>query len=130
MGPMNSGPTAKPNTKTDSASGMVPELGSSPNSVAMSNRAGAIIELDTGEMKVKSETVMVAAHFLCRLQFFGFIGSAGPSQVTKEVSFSDRLDLVDGLRFIDFELDLLRRMEIWPNVAPSASSGSGQSCSS
>ena len=96
----------------------------------MSNSAGAIIELETGEMKVKSETVMVAAHFLCRLQFLGFIGSPGPSHVTKDVSFSDRLDLVDGLRPIDFALDLLRRMEIWPNVAPSASSGNGQSCSS
>lgn len=127
---MKSGPIAKPNTKTDKASGMTLDMGSSLNSMAMSRSAGAIIELETGEIKVKSETVMVAAHFLCLLQFFGFMGSSGPSQVTRLVSFSDRRDLVEALRFIDCALDLLRRMEIWPKVAPSESSGNGQSCSS
>jgi hypothetical protein len=110
---MNSGPTAKPKMKTDIASGTSPESGLKLKSLAMFARAGAIIELDTGEMKVKSETVIVAAHFFCLLQFLGFSGSCGPSQVTRLTSFSERLDFVDGLRsIIDFALDLLRRMEI------------------
>lgn len=44
--------------------------------------AGATIEDDTGEMKVKQETMTVAAHFFLRVQFLGFSGSSGPSQVT------------------------------------------------
>ena len=110
---MKSGPTAKPKMKTDIASGTSPESGLRLKSLAMLMRAGAIMELDTGEMKVKRETVIVAAHFFCLLQFLGFSGSCGPSQVTRLVSFSDRLDLVEGLRsIIDLALDLLRRMEI------------------
>jgi hypothetical protein len=129
---MKSGPTAKPRMKTDMASGTSPESGLRLKSLAMFMRAGAIIELDTGEMKVKSETVIVAAHFFCLLQFLGFKGSFGPSQVTRLTSFSDRLDLVDGLRsIIDFAPDLLRRIEIWPKVPLSdSSSGRGHSCSS
>lgn len=49
------------------------------NSDAIVERAGATIEDETGEMKVKDETTMVAAHFLLKLQFFGFSGSSGPS---------------------------------------------------
>jgi len=55
-------------------------------------RAGAIIEEDTGDMKVKEETTSVAAHFFLIDQFLGFPGSSGPSHVTKfgsSESFSD-----------------------------------------
>ena len=44
--------------------------------------AGAIIEEDTGDMKVKEDTTTVAAHFLLIDQFFGFSGSSGPDHVT------------------------------------------------
>jgi hypothetical protein len=37
---------------------------------------------DTGEMKVKEETISVAAHFFRSVQFFGFSGSSGLSHVT------------------------------------------------
>lgn len=37
---------------------------------------------ETGEMKVKEETTMVATHLRLVDQFFGFSGSSGPSQVT------------------------------------------------
>ena len=44
--------------------------------------AGAMIEEDTGDMKVKEDTTKVAAHFLPIDHFFGFSGSSGPDQVT------------------------------------------------
>ena len=44
--------------------------------------AGAIIEEDTGDIKVKDDTTKVAAHFLPSDQFFGFLQSSGPDQVT------------------------------------------------
>jgi hypothetical protein len=37
---------------------------------------------DTGEIKVKRETVIIAAHFFLFGQFLGFSGSSGPSHVT------------------------------------------------
>ena len=52
--------------------------------------AGATMEEDTGEMNVNEETVKVAAHFRPLVQFFGFAGSSGPSQVTRLKSFIDR----------------------------------------
>lgn len=51
--------------------------------------AGATIDDDTGDMKVKEDTTSVAAHFFFMVQFFGFSGSSGPFQVTfwsKDVS--------------------------------------------
>lgn len=48
----------------------------------MDGSAGATIDDETGEMKVKRETVMTAAHFFLSGQFLGFSGSSGPSQVT------------------------------------------------
>ena len=44
--------------------------------------AGATMDEDTGLMKVKDETTNVASHFCFRVQFLGFAGSLGPSQVT------------------------------------------------
>ena len=52
------------------------------NSDAIVERAGATIEDETGDMKVKDDTTIVAAHFLLKLQFFGFSGSSGPSHET------------------------------------------------
>ena len=57
------------------------------------------MELETGDMKVKRETVMVASHFFFRVQFFGLSGSPGPSQVTRLISFSPFFDRVDAPRF-------------------------------
>ena len=45
-------------------------------------RAGAIIEDDTGEMRVKKDTTTVMIHFLRIVQFFGFSGSSGLDQDT------------------------------------------------
>jgi hypothetical protein len=50
--------------------------------------AGATIVEDTGEMKVKAETMTVAAHLRRTLQFRGFAGSSGPSQSTSSTSGS------------------------------------------
>ncbi len=44
--------------------------------------AGATIDDDTGEMKVKEDTTSVAAHFFFMVQFFGFSGSSAPFHVT------------------------------------------------
>ena len=54
-----------------------------PNSLDIDGRAGATIEDDTGEMKVKDDTTIVAAHFLLNVQF---LGSSGPSQDTWRAS--------------------------------------------
>lgn len=48
-------------------------------------RAGAIIDDDTGDIKVKQDTTNVAAHFFLIDQFLGFSGSSGPDQVTYTV---------------------------------------------
>lgn len=56
------------------------------NSADIALRAGATMEEDTGEMKVKQDTVTTAAHFFFIGQFLGFSGSSGPSQVTYPVS--------------------------------------------
>lgn len=48
----------------------------------MEVRAGAIMDEETGEMKVKQETMTTADHFLPIDQFLGFPGSSGPFQVT------------------------------------------------
>ena len=53
-----------------------------PNSFEIVVRAGATIEDETGDMNVKDDTTIVAAHFLPKLQFFGFSGSSGPSHET------------------------------------------------
>lgn len=52
------------------------------NSEAIELIAGATIDDDTGEMKVKDETTNVAAHLCPFVQFLGFSGSSGPFQVT------------------------------------------------
>ena len=52
------------------------------NSLAMVDNAGATIDDETGDMKVKDETTSVANHFRFVVQFFGLAGSSGPSQVT------------------------------------------------
>lgn len=44
--------------------------------------AGATIEEETGEMKVKEDTTSVAAHFFFKVQFLGFSGSSAPFHVT------------------------------------------------
>ena len=53
-----------------------------PNSLDIDVRAGATIDDETGEMKVKDDTTMVAAHFCLNVQFLGFSGSSGPSHDT------------------------------------------------
>lgn len=52
------------------------------NCSARVGRAGASIVEETGDMKVKQDTRMVAVHFLYFGQFFGLEGSFGPSHVT------------------------------------------------
>ena len=52
------------------------------NSFDMASRAGATIEEETGEMKVKDDTINVAAHFWPAVQFLGFFGSSKPSHET------------------------------------------------
>lgn len=80
-GPRNNGPTAYAKTNIESISW---ETTSSvtPKSAASDESAGATIDEETGEMKVNSETVIVAAHFFFMLQFFGFSGSSSPDHVT------------------------------------------------
>jgi len=48
----------------------------------MAVNAGATIDDETGEMNVKEDTTIVAAHLFLRVQFFGFSGSSGPFHVT------------------------------------------------
>ena len=64
-------------------------------SLAIDDSAGATIEEETGEMKVKQETTTVAAHFLRMLQFLGFAGSSGESHVT----FAIELSLIRALKY-------------------------------
>lgn len=51
------------------------------NSFAMTGSAGATKVDETGEMKVKHETMSVAAHLRERGQFNGFVGSSSPDHV-------------------------------------------------
>jgi len=60
-GPRNNGPTAYANTKMDRVSCASTWL-VIPNSALMDVRAGAIIEEDIGETRVKHDTMSVAAH--------------------------------------------------------------------
>ena len=53
-----------------------------PNSLDIAGRAGATTDEETGEMKVKDDMTIVAAHFRPNVQFLGFSGSLGPSHVT------------------------------------------------
>jgi hypothetical protein len=52
------------------------------NSFAKEVRAGATIDEETGEMKVKQETTNTAAHLFLIGQFFGFSGSSTLRQMT------------------------------------------------
>lgn len=51
-------------------------------SLAIEDIAGATMEEETGEMKVKDETTKVAPHLRFFDQFLGYFGSSGPSHVT------------------------------------------------
>lgn len=53
-----------------------------PRSFEMVVNAGATMEEETGEMKVKEDTTRHAAHLRRIDQFFGLAGSSGPSQET------------------------------------------------
>lgn len=46
------------------------------------SKAGAIIDEDTGEMKVNADTINVAAHFFRYDQFLGLSPSSSESHVT------------------------------------------------
>ena len=50
------------NTKTEVNMAMTTSF-VSPNCLAICSEAGAIIDDDTGDMKVKADTIAVAAHF-------------------------------------------------------------------
>lgn len=52
------------------------------NSSARVGSAGASMVDDTGDIKVKHDTRIVAVHFFRLGQFLGFEGSSGPDQVT------------------------------------------------
>jgi hypothetical protein len=54
-------------------------------SFARDVRAGATIDDETGEMKVKQDTIKTIDHFLLIGQFLGLSGSSGPFQVTCEM---------------------------------------------
>lgn len=64
------------------------------NWAAMVVKAGATMEEDTGEIKVNSETVIVAAHFFLDGQFLGFSWSSGPSHVTYTACQNQRRAIV------------------------------------
>lgn len=53
-----------------------------PRSRPIWGKAGADMEEDVGEMKVKTETMAVAAHFALNVQFLGLAGSLGEVHVT------------------------------------------------
>ena len=57
-----------------------------PKSLDIDVRAGATIDEETGEMSVKDDTTIVAAHFRPNVQFLGFSGSSGLSHETWEVN--------------------------------------------
>jgi hypothetical protein len=54
-------------------------------SFARDVRAGATIDDETGEIKVKHDTIKTIDHFLRIGQFLGLSGSSGPVQVTCEM---------------------------------------------
>lgn len=45
-------------------------------------KAGAVMVVETGEIKVKAEAMAVTRHRAANVQFFGLSASSGPSQVT------------------------------------------------
>lgn len=53
-----------------------------PRSSPILFKAGATMDDDTGDMKVKDDTIRVAAHFFLYVQFLGFSGSSASSHVT------------------------------------------------
>ena len=74
-GPRNSGPTAYARTKIDNTRALsISEV--IWRSAAIELKAGATIELLTGEMKVNEEITNVAAHLRPELQFLGLVGSS------------------------------------------------------
>lgn len=96
-GPRNSGPTAYANTKVDSISS---KSTSSVilNSTAMLSNAGATMEDETGDMKVKNDTRTAASLFFFVGQFLGLSGSSGPFHVTWACQYSRGLiDNQEGL---------------------------------
>lgn len=80
-------------------------------------KAGATMEEDTGEIKVNSETVIVAAHLFLDGQFLGFSGSSGPSHVTYTACQNQRRAIVYAL----VDLPAFPRDETW-SIAMSSSS--------
>jgi len=54
-----------------------------PNSSDIDSRAGATRDDEMGEISVNKETLVTAAHLVVKFQFFGFLGSSGPVQVTR-----------------------------------------------
>jgi hypothetical protein len=81
-GPRKRGPIAYARTKMESVNEETTSL-VIPNSLSMALSAGATMEEETGEMKVKEDTTRVAAHFLPILQFLGLSGSYENPRVSK-----------------------------------------------
>ena len=79
--PKNRGPIAYARTKTDNTSCDSTSF-VMPNSFDIDVRAGATMDDETGEMRVKKDTTIVAAHFRLKVQFLGFAGSSEPSHET------------------------------------------------
>jgi hypothetical protein len=79
-GPKNRGPMAYARTKMDSVICVSISFWI-PNSFAIAVRAGATIDEETGEIKVKHDTTKTAAHLFLIGQFFGLSGSSGPRHV-------------------------------------------------
>ena len=52
------------------------------NSEEIELKAGATMELDSGEIDIKRDTRMVVPQRLLTVQFTGFSGSSGESHVT------------------------------------------------
>src|SRR5579859_1708435 len=81
-GPAITGPTANARTKTETRRERMVTL-VSWNSIATCVTAGAKIDEANGDKKTYNVMIPVVAHFFRFGQFLGFIGSLGPSNVTR-----------------------------------------------
>lgn len=62
-------------------------------SLPIVSKAGAVMDVDMGEMKMQAEAMMVTRHRATNGQFFGFSASFGPFQDTYNNSTASSVSL-------------------------------------
>ena len=76
-------------------------------------KAGAVMDVDTGEIKVKAEEIAVTCHRAINDQFFGFSVSSGPSQVTYDDSIASSATFSYSAEWRPYEISVGLRLRFW-----------------